>query len=343
MGALTHWRIFRKFYLVAISLLLILLIGIAGFVFIEGWSFIDALYMTVITITSVGFGEVNELSESGRWFTIFLILGTFGTFAYLITLVTSLIASGELGRSIKKYRTMQEMEKMQEHIIVCGLGRVGNQVVRDLIKADFKVVAIDSNPNRLLFEHPNLIAITGDATKDEDLEKVGITRAKSIVVCLPADADNLFVVLTAKSKNKQIHIISRASQKTSCDKLKIAGADHVIMPDSIGGTHMASLVSSPEVIEFLDQIRTESRTGANIESIPISQLQSETASMKTLGELEIKRNTGATIIGIKSKNGDFIINPEDTIPLEELSSLLVLGNANQIEKVNQFFNINTTK
>ncbi len=342
MGTLTHWRIFRKFYLVALSLVLILLIGIAGFMIIQGWSFIDSLYMTVITITSVGYGEVHELSEAGRWFTIFLILGTFGTFAYLITLVTSLIASGELGRSIKKYRTMQEMEKMQKHIIVCGLGRVGNQVVRDLIKADFKVVAIDSNPNRLLFEHPNLIAVTGDATKDEDLEKVGITRAKSIVVCLPADADNLFVVLTAKSKNKQIHIISRASQKTSCDKLKIAGADHVIMPDSIGGTHMASLVSSPEVIEFLDQIRTESRTGANIESIPISHLQMG-GNYQTLGELEIKRKTGATVIGMKSKNGDFIINPDDNIALDELSSLLVLGNADQIHKVNQIFNINTTR
>ena len=255
---------------------------------------------------------------------------------------TSLIASGELGRLIKKYRTMKEMEKMKDHIIVCGLGRVGNQVVRDLIKADFKVVAIDSNPSRVLFDHPNLIAITGDATKDEDLEKVGITRAKSIVVCMPADADNLFVVLTAKSKNKNIHIISRASQKTSCDKLKIAGAHHVIMPDSIGGTHMASLVSSPEVIEFLDQIRTESRTGANLESIPISQIQSN-GNRKTLDDLQIKKNTGATVIGIKSKDGDFIINPDENFALDELSSLLVLGNAEQIDRVNQFFNINTTK
>jgi len=340
MGTISHFSIFRKFYLVAFALIFIFIFGISGFMLIEKWSFFDSFYMTVITITTVGFGEIHELSSYGRLFTVVLILSTFGTFTYLISLVTALIASGELGKNLKNYRNIKMMSGMKNHVIVCGLGRVGNQVVKDLIADGFNVVAIEANLERIVPE--KVILINGDATSDEILEKAGVNSARAIVACLPNDTDNLLIVLSAREKNKSFQIITRASQKSSIDKMKYAGADHVIMPDSIGGTHMASIVSSPVVIEFLDQIRTIKQDGTNIESISFEELPIIYQD-KTLEELNVKKQTGATVIGFKSKNGEFVINPADNTLIEEHSSLLVLGNSTEIENVNKLFNLTTKK
>jgi voltage-gated potassium channel len=307
---------------------------------IEKWSFLDAFYMMVITITTVGFGEVHPLSEAGRLFTFFLILSTFGTFTYLISLITSLIASGELGRNIKNFRLLKIMTGLENHIIVCGLGRVGIQVAQDLLNSGCRVVAIEEKSNEINLNVEGLILVNGDATKDEVLLKAGLKTAKAIICCLPNDADNLFIVLSSKACTNDVQIISRASQKATIGKMKIAGAHHVIMPDSIGGTHMASLVSSPDVIEFLDQIKLEGRNGSNIESISFDELPQRYKG-KTLDELDLKKTSGATIIGFRSQNGEFIVNPPDSTVLEEKSSLLVLGNMEQISKVNQLFNLPT--
>jgi voltage-gated potassium channel len=168
--------------------------------------------MTVITITSVGFGETHPLSSAGRMFTSFLILGTFGTFAYLISTVTSLIASGELGREIKKYKLIDQINLMENHVVVCGMGRVGIQVANDLKFAGFQVLVIEEKTqgkDDLLNQY---LHVTGDATRDEVLNQANIEKARTLVACLPNDADNLFIVLTAKAINPSLQIISRASQ-----------------------------------------------------------------------------------------------------------------------------------
>jgi voltage-gated potassium channel len=325
LGIMTHWKIFKRFYIVAFVLLAIFLVGISGFMLIENWGFFDSFYMTVITITTVGFGETHPLSDAGRMFTAFLILGTFGTFAYLISTITSLIASGELGREIKKYKIMDQINLMENHIVVCGMGRVGIQVANDLKTAGFQVLILEEKTQgkeNLLAEFP---FITGDATRDEVLNQANIGKAHTLIACLPNDADNLFIVLSAKSINPGLQIISRASQRSSVAKIKMAGAKHVIMPDSIGGTHMASIVSTPEVIEFLDQIRLEGQHGANIEGISFEQLP-EKYRGRSIGELEIKKQTGATVVGFKTL-------------IEEKSSLFVLGNAQQIKNVNAIFEL----
>ena len=336
MGTVSHWSIFKKFYIVAFALIFIFIFGISGYILIEKWSFLDAFYMMVITITTVGFGEVHPLSVEGRLFTSFLILSTFGTFTYLISLITSLIASGELGRNIRNFRLLKIMTGLENHIIVCGLGRVGIQVAQDLLNSGCKVVAIEEKASDLSLE--GLIIVNGDATKDEILIKAGLNTAKAIICCLPNDADNLFIVLSSKACTNDVQIISRASQKATIGKMKIAGAHHVIMPDSIGGTHMASLVSSPDVIEFLDQIKLEGRNGSNIESISFDELPQHYQG-KSLEELNLKKITGATVIGFRSNNGEFIVNPPESILLEEKSSLLVLGTMEQIQHVNQLFNL----
>ena len=340
MGTINHWSVFRKFYLVAFTLVFILIFGISGFMLIEDWSFLDATYMMVITISTVGFGEVRPMTPEGRIFTIFLIMSTFGTFTYLISLVTTLIASGELGKNIKNYKILKIMNGLENHIIVCGLGRVGIQVAEDLKKAGFIVVAIEEKIENVKMVDEDLIIINGDATNDETLLRAGLKKAKTIIACLPNDANNLFIVLSAKACTNDVQIISRASQKATIGKMKIAGAHHVIMPDSIGGTHMASLVSSPDIIEFLDQIKVEGRKGSNIESISFDELPLQYQG-KSLEELNLKKITGATVIGFRSQNGEFIVNPPDETILEEKSSLLVLGNIEQISKVNQFFNLPT--
>lgn len=338
MGTLSHWGVFRKFYLVAFALIFIFIFGISGFILIEKWSFLDAFYMMVITITTVGFGEVQPLSVEGRLFTSFLILSTFGTVTYLISLITSLVASGELGRNIKNFKLLRIMSGLENHIIVCGLGRVGIQVAQDLLNSGCTVVAIEEKATDLNLNLEGLIIVNGDATKDEVLLKAGLVTAKAIICCLPNDADNLFIVLSSKECTNDVNIISRASQKATIGKMKIAGAHHVIMPDSIGGTHMASLVSSPDVIEFLDQLKVEGRSGSNIESIAFNELPTQYQG-KSLEELDLKKITGATVIGFRSKSGEFIVNPPDETILEEKSSLLVLGNMEQISKVNELLNL----
>lgn len=340
MGTVSHWSVFRKFYLVAFALIFILIFGISGFMLIENWSFLDATYMMVITISTVGFGEVKPMTAEGRIFTIFLIMSTFGTFTYLISLVTTLIASGELGKNIKNYKILKIMSGLENHIIVCGLGRVGIQVAEDLKNAGFVVVAIEEKIDEVKLTSEDLIIINGDATEDDILLKAGLKTAKAIICCLPNDADNLFIVLSSKACTNDVQIISRATQKATIGKMKIAGAHHVIMPDSIGGTHMASLVSSPDIIEFLDQIKIEGRNGSNIESIAFNELPQHYQG-KSLEELNLKKTTGATVIGFRSHNGEFIVNPPDSTILEEKSSLLVLGNVDQISKVNQLFNLPT--
>jgi len=335
---MTHWKIFKRFYFIAFLLLFIFFIGVSGFMLIEKWCFLDSFYMTVITITTVGFGEIHKLSDLGRMFTSFLILGTFGTFAYLISTITTFVASGELGKKIKEYKLIDQINAMENHVVVCGMGRVGIQVANDLKFAGFPVIVIEEKT----IENKDLLStflhVSGDATRDEVLNQANIEKARSLIACLPNDADNLFIVLTARAINPKLQIISRASQRSSVAKIKMAGAHHVIMPDSIGGTHMASIVSTPEVIEFLDQIRLEGQHGANIEGISFEQIPEQYRSL-TLGELEIKRKTGATIVGFKSREGNYLINPEDSTRIEEQSSLFVLGNAQQIKNVNKLFEL----
>lgn len=335
-----NYKIFKKIYLFLFLMVLIIGIGTIGYIMIEGWGLLDSFYMTIITMSTVGFGEVHDLSDPGRVFTAGLLISCFGIFAYTVSSLTSYIVGGEYKMNLRDYKVMIKMKKMENYVIICGFGRVGKQVAHDLKHFGQPFVVIDNDDTTITENEldEGYIFIKGDSTNDNVLHAAGITKARAIISCLPKDADNLYVVLSARETRKDILIVSRATQSSAVSKLRIAGSNHVIMPDSIGGSHMASLISNPDVVEFVDAIKLQGHSGANIESISFNELPEEFRN-KTIGQLEAKRLTGVTIVGFKTPGGEYIINPDYDIEVVPKSQLFVLGSAEQIEKLNSIFGI----
>ena len=317
-----------------------IMVGVSGYMLIEGWSFTDSLFMTTITISTVGYSEVNGLSLEGKMFTIFLIIISFGNFAFAITSLTRYVVEGEYKRDLRELKVKRNLSRMEKHVIVAGYGRVGKQVVADLLELDKKVVVVESNMALIedLEDKIKFQFVGGNATKDEVLQRAGIDKASALVACLPNDSDNIYVVLAASEFNKDLTIISRASKHDAINKLKMAGSDHVVMPDSIGGAHMASLISSPHVADFLDLISATGDSEVNIECISFDDLPIEYRNRK-IGTIDAKNQTGVNIVGIKLPNGSYIINPADEIELVKGSHLFVLGTIMQVGKLKEYFHI----
>lgn len=332
------YKYFAGIYHAIFITFLIVCIGTGGYMFIEDWSMFDSFYMTIISITTVGFTEVHELSVTGRAFTAFLILSSFSTIAYTLSSITSYIASGKYKQYQREITTETLINKMENHIIVCGYGRVGKQAVSDLINYGKKVVLIEKNEDILADISKEVLVVVGDSTQDEILIKAGIQKANSLISALPADTDNLFVVLSAKEFNPNLKIIARASAHTSVKKLRVAGATNVIMPDTVGGTHMASLVVTPDVIEFLDQLKLSGKSTINLEEISFEQLPTEYQN-KTIGHCKKLNETGCLIVGYKAKSGEYLVNPDASTVIEKGSKLFVLGNPQQISNLNSNFGI----
>ena len=325
------FRSYYRFYAPLLILLSVWIIGTIGYVIIDDYSWFDAFYMTVITIATVGYGEVAPLSQSGKLFTAFLIVTSFGTFAYAVSSITKFVIDGEFNEFFKNRKLNATIDKISEHVIICGYGRNGRQAAQVLKKHNKRFVVIENSATvtSTLNHKFSELVINGDSTQDEVLIKAGILRAKAIITTLPVDADNLFIVLSARNLNKNLTIISRASEDNSDTKLKIAGANNVIMPDRVGGAHMASLVMKPDVMEFIDHITAEGGDNISLEEISFDSIPDELKN-KSLKDLEIRNRSGANIIGYKTATGEYIINPSaDTLVIPD-SKLFVLGTAEQI-------------
>ena len=228
---------------------------------------------------------------------------------------------------------------MKDHVIICGYGRVGKQVAADLRSNGIEFVIVELDEHLIAHQEDETNFLAGDSTDDEILIRASVSSAKAVITCLPKDADNLYVVLSARQLSKTIIIVSRASTPSSVSKLKFAGANNVIMPDAVGGSHMASLIANPDVMEFLDSIRVSGYMETNVESIAYNELPAELRD-KTVGELESRPITGATIVGFKGADGNYIINPNMDIIVEPGSKLFVLGNTRQIRKLIKHFQLN---
>lgn len=297
----------------------------------------DSFYMTIITVATVGFQEVHPLSLEGRMFTSFLIIMSFGTFAYAITAISKYLVDGEFNKYYQKKKVDAEIKKLTSHVIICGYGRNGKQAAVQLAASGYKFVVIEKEAValQLLKEHGHLF-IEGDGTQDEVLERAAVRTAQALITTLPIDADNLFIVLSARSVNAKMTIISRASDDNSDRKIKTAGANNVIMPDKIGGAHMASLVMKPDVIEFIDYITGQGGIQINLEEITFETLP-ETLRNKSIKELEVRNKSGANIIGYKTATGEYVINPSPDTMIIPDAKLFVLGTADQIKKLKEIF------
>lgn len=309
-------------------------IGELGFVFIEGFSFIEAFFMTVITISTVGFKEVHPLSETGQIFTSFLIIISFGIFAYVATTLTRYMVDGVFRNYYKDNKVKNRIAKLENHVIICGYGRNGKQAAIELIEHNVPVVIVEEKEPvvQLIREETDFLYIHGDATHDDVLEAAQIGSAKALIAALPIDADNLFVVLTAKEMNPNLKIISRASDDHSDVKLKRAGAHNVIMPDKIGGQRMAKLVAQPDVVEFLEHIMLQGQRDVKIEEVSCRNMSSCFAG-KSIMELDIRNESGANIIGLRKADKTYIINPMPSVVLTNSDQIFVLGTQGQINKL----------
>ena len=335
----------NRLILAIVLTVLSLVIGMTGFTVIEHYGPIDAFYMTVTTIATVGFGEVQPFSQAGRLFVSFYILYNLVVVAYLVSVFSAFIFDGELRKIYRMIKTDQEIKRFSGHIIVCGYGRNGRRACQELRANGARVVVIEADQELMRritegntgedYEGDDLpggkiFTVFGDATSDNILKQAGVERASALITSLPKDADNVFVALSARALNPRLKIIARASLKTSESKLLSAGADSVVMPDEIGGSHMAKLVVRPEVIRFLDLISGLSADKLRLEEMSFQQLRRDLRG-RSIRELDVRSITGATIIGLRQASGSLLVSPPvDYVPLDG-DVLLVLGSEEQIE------------
>jgi len=333
---------YRSVY-IALSLLIIIgSIGIAGYMIIERMSFTEAVYMTIITVATVGFQEVAPLSQAGMWFTSFLIIISFGIFVYAVTNLTRYVIDGVVRNYYQDRKVMKKIDKLSDHVIICGYGRNGSQAALDLTfhKVPFIVIENDAEIVEFIRSSADVMYMEGDATQDEILLQAGIERAKALITTLPVDADNLYVVLTAKGINPDMTIISRASNEKSDIKLKRAGATNVIMPDRVGGQRMAKLVTQPDVVEFIEFIMLQEIDSVFLEELSCDVIAKCFDGIKIM-ELDIRNKTGANIIGLKRSDGTYVINPAAESVLSPNDKLFVLGTSDQISRLKKMLSAET--
>ncbi len=317
----------------------VFIISVFGFHYFSDYTWVDSLYMTVITITTVGYGEVMPLSPMEKIFVSLLILSSIFIVGYAISVITEYILSKNIG-NLRQKQVQKKLESMHNHIIVCGYGRNGKQAVQKLLAYKKPFVIIEKNEEVVdRLGDDNLLFMLGNAIEDEILLKAGIEKASFLICATPSDADNLFIVLSARQMNKNLKIISRATEETSYKKLKLAGADNVIMPDKIGGDHMASLVVVPDLVEFLDNLSVSGKDDSiNVEQIPFEKMCPH-GKEQAIEDLDVRKKTGCSIIGYRTPAGEYIVNPEPSMILKKNSKLILIGRPNQIEKLKHQYGV----
>jgi len=334
-------KIFKyNLYRAAFLLFLVLVTGTLGYHYLEGFTWIDAMYMTWITITTIGFGEVQPLDFKGKVFTIILITFSILVYAYSFTVISEFILEGHFFKNLNRKRMKNKIAKLKDHVILIGLGKHGSEALKNLKQNNREVVVVEKDPARLEPYHDELdYFLEGDATDDQVLLDAGIKNAAVVISTLPDDADNLFIILSARQLNPNIKIITLATNENTERKLKLAGADHVVMPYRIGGEYLASLVTAPELINFLRILSVENPVHDHlIEKIDVTELPPEYRN-KTIADLQLRRKTGVTVIGFITPDGQYIINPSPDTVLTEGASIIVLGQPSQIDKLNKLFHI----
>ena len=323
----------RNILLAGVLLLLTMLVGVVGFIVIEEYSVGDAFYMTIITLSTVGYGEVQPLHTYGRVFASFLIIFNIGIFAYAISILSSFVIEGDLRKFLRDYTMYKRIQKLKNHTIICGFGRHGKEISEELTKNKMPFVIIEPDEERiLLLREGGHAFVDGDATNDHTLEEAGIAEARAIVITFGDDAFNVYTVLTARQLNPKLRIITRASDHSVEKKLLRAGADYVVLSEVIGGFYMATLISQPHVVEFFNLLSNMGDDVAiNFKEVEYLELKPEFRD-KEIRNIGIRAQSGVNIIGVRKPDGKYIVNPPPSTLIAKGMSLVVLGDYDQIER-----------
>ncbi len=335
---LTTSKWVRSRFIVALILVFFsFLIGISGIMYFENVPFWDALYFHVITFSTVGFSELPNFSKTGKIFITFIILFNIVIYTYLVSALLQLISTTNYFEQLNTNRMLKKINELNGHIVICGFGRYGQQVHMQFEHSKKEHVIIDREPGFYEQEEEKfgpLYYVVGDATEDEILIQAGVEKASALISAMPDDADNLYTVLSARQINPKLKIISRSNHARSERKLKLAGANYVLMPEEIGGFFMATLVDKPGSIEFLTYLSREMDDDIDFEEISYDQVKDEYKN-KSIANLSFEKNTGARVISYRNSAGKMQVNPTDDNILAPQTSLILLGTHEQMERINK--------
>jgi len=319
----------KRLLLPAALLALLTLVGTIGYVFLEGWSVVDAVYMTVITITTVGFDEVHPLTPNGLVFTMALAMFGVGVAFYLFASLVSFVLEGDLAEVFGRRKMEKRIKKMQDHCIVCGYGRMGRVVSRELRAMGVPFVVIEKDRESLPESPGDTLFYQGDATDDEVLMAVGIERASKLISVISCDADNLYVVLSAKKLNPGLFVVARAEQDGSASKMLTAGADKAISTSTIGGTMIAHTAVKPTVVDFISIATTAGGIDLQMEEVEIEE--SSKLEGLTLDQSGIGKELGVIVVAVKKPNGRMEFNPSSKTVLTNGDVLIALGDVARLK------------
>ena len=298
--------------------------GTLGYHYIEGWSIVESLYATVITLATVGYGDFHPQHTTGRIFTVVLIIFGVGAMAYTIGIATEVMVEGQLKKAMGRGRLKKKIEKLAGHYIVCGCGRIGHVICKQFAAENVDFVVIDENPETIQkIEEEGFIYYHGSATEDKTLLETGIEKAKGVVCALPSDAQNLYVILMVKEYNPDIYILSRAEDETSERRLIRAGADRAISPYTVGGVRMAMAALKPAIVDFIEITMRGQNIKFRLEEILVSD--DSPVIDRSLEESKIRQRYGLIIVAIKKASGQMMFNPEASHVIERGDKLITLG------------------
>lgn len=317
--------------------IVMILAGTLGYMAIEGWGVLDALYMTVITVASVGYSEVQTLSSAGRIYTIFLIFLGLGFFVYVAGAVVQFMVEGQIRDALGRRRLDRKINQLENHYIICGYGRIGRVLCRKLKRRPLDLVVIEKDPELIpVMEADGMLYLSGDAASEILLLKAGIERARGLVAVLATDTDNVFLVLTARQLNKDIEIIARAGHEASMAKLRAAGANRVESPYAMGAANMANRILRPTVTTFLDLAFTYHHQNIQMEEIPVGEDSALVGKM--LRDSGIRQDFDLIIIAIKKSDGSMLFNPSFKATIDRGDTLIAVGESGNLEKLERALN-----
>ncbi len=317
--------------------LFIIFIGTTGYIIIEDWNILDALYMTIITLTTVGYGEVHDVSKMGRIFTIFLVFFGFGFIIYVAGAVVQFMVEGRIRTILGRKILDRKINRLKNHYIVCGYGRIGRVLCKRLIIEPIDLVVVESNEDLVpVMEEDNVLYVFGDAADETNLLKAGIKRAKGLVAVLATDADNVFLVLTARQINPDLNIIARAGREKSKAKLLAAGANTVESPYDKGAISMAQRITRPTVTSFLDFAFADKRKDIQMEEIPVSASSNLVNIM--LKDSGIRQNYNLILIAIKKPDGSMLFNPSFETTIQPDDTVIAVGENENLNKLKKILN-----